>query len=61
MKSVKSKLQEAPRREAFDSVYYKGVDSKAWRYGDNLISEVDVLVYWQLQAQVRSQVDGKLR
>lgn len=60
MKSVKYKLQDEPRFKAFDSVYYK-VDSKAWRHGDNLMGEVDIIVYWQLRAQIYRQVEGKLR
>jgi hypothetical protein len=59
MKSVKSKLQAAHQREAFDKVFLK-VDSKAWRHGQHLMREVDMIVYWQLRAQVLSQVEGKL-
>ena len=60
MKSVKSKLQAAHQREAFDKVFLK-VDSKAWRHGQHLMGEVNIIIYWQLQAQVYRQVEGKLR
>jgi len=60
MKSVKFKLEEAPWREVFEKAYLK-VDRKSWRQADDLISDVDILVYWQLRDQVQKQVDGKLR
>jgi len=60
MKSVVPKLRSVPWGKAFYKVHNK-VDSKAWRFGDDLITEVNILVYWQLRAQVLSQVEGKLR
>ena len=60
MKSVKSKLEEAPWREVFEKVHNK-VERKSWRQADDLISDVDILVYWQLRDQVQKQVNGKLR
>ena len=60
MKSVKFKLEEAPWREVFEKAHNK-VDRKSWRQADDLISDVDISVYWQLRDQVQKQVDGKLR
>jgi hypothetical protein len=60
MKSVKFKLEEAPWREVFEKVHNK-VERKSWRQADDLISDVDILVYWQLRAQIYRQVEGKLR
>lgn len=60
MKSVKFKLEKAHRREVFEKVYNK-VDRKSWRQADDLLSDVDILVYWQLRAQIYRQVEGKLR
>ena len=60
MKSVKHKLQEAPWREVFEKVHNK-VERKSWRQADDLISDVDILVYWQLRDQVQKQVKEKLR
>lgn len=60
MKSVKSKLQDVPWNKVFYKVYNK-VDSKAWRFGDDIITDVNIIIYWQLRAQVHSQVEGKLR
>jgi len=59
MKSVVPKLRVVPWEEAFYKVHNK-VDSKAWRYGDDLKMDVDILVYWQLRAQVHRQVEEKL-
>lgn len=60
MKSVKFKLEEAPWRKVFEKVHNK-VDRKSWRQADDLIGDVDILVYWQLRDQVQKQVNGKLR
>ena len=60
MKSVKYKLEEALWRKVFEKVHNK-VERKSWRQADDLISDVDILVYWQLRAQIYRQVEGKLR
>jgi hypothetical protein len=60
MKSVKFKLGEAPWSEVFEKVDNK-VERKSWRQADDLISDVDILVYWQLRDQVQKQVKEKLR
>ena len=60
MKSVKYKLEEALWRKVFEKVHNK-VDRKSWRRADVLIDDVDILVYWQLRAQIYRQVEGKLR
>ena len=60
MKSVVPELRALPWDEAFDKAFHK-VDSRAWRFGDDLITEVNIIIHWQLRAQVLSQVEGKLR
>lgn len=59
MKSVVPELRAVPRDKVFYKVHNK-VDSKAWRFGDDLITEVNIIVYRQLRAQIYRQVEGKL-
>ncbi len=59
MKSVVPELRAVPWDKVFYKVYNK-VDSKAWRFGNDLITEVNIIIYWHLRAQVLSQVEGKL-
>jgi hypothetical protein len=60
MKSVVPELRAVPWDKVFYKVHNK-VDSKAWRFGDDLITEVNIIIYWQLRAQVLIQVEEKLR
>lgn len=59
MKSVVPELRAVPWDKVFYKVHNK-VDSKAWRFGDDLITEVNIIVYRQLRAQIYRQVEGKL-
>lgn len=60
MKSVVPELRAAPWDKVFYKVHNK-VDLKAWRFSDDLITEVNIIIYWQLRAQVLIQVEEELR
>ena len=59
MKSVVAQLRDVPWNKVFYKVHNK-VDSKAWRFSSDLITKVNIIIYWQLRDQIQKQVNGKL-